>query len=263
MRDGTWREEDPTNLVPGDIIFLKWGDIVPADVRLLVDNHVITTLGMYSRGVHDGSIVYCGSSLFFGEGIAVVVATGGHIPNEHINVSLIDFERPGQLRKGVVSAGIFCFGLIILGTFIELVVTVASKHGSQAMLHNHFFILLVGAVPFAMPDVFFLVLAIGSSRLCQLGVASRGTVGLENMATIDIFSFNMTGTLTQNKPKFDRSKIEIFHKDIKVEDVIYIAAGTCFKECELYQEPLDTAIIDLLSNPEVVLLHFSYNLSYI
>ncbi|KAJ3681823.1 hypothetical protein LUZ60_014396 [Juncus effusus] len=177
LRDGSWREED--------IIFLRWGDVVPADVYIVDDREIETTLGRLLKDV-EGSIVYDQDSLRSGEGVAVVIATG----------------------RNITTAGNFCFWAVIIGTMIELAVTSVRKPGCRSILHDHL-ILLIGGLPMAMPAVFYLCMSCGSRKLCQLGVASRGTVGLEDLAAIDTVFFNKTGTLRLNEPKFDRSKIRI------------------------------------------------------
>ncbi|XP_066351680.1 ATPase 3, plasma membrane-type-like [Miscanthus floridulus] len=95
---------------------------------------------------------------------------------------------------------------------------------------------LIGVIPMAMPAMLYLVLALGSQRLSKVGIVSRVTFALEDLATIDDMLFNMTGTLTCNKPCFNQGKIEVY---AEVHN-------------ELYKEPIDAVILDLVDDPEKV-----------
>jgi len=83
---------------------------------------------------------------------------------------------------------------------------------------------LIGVIPMAMPAMLYLVLALGSQRLSKVGIVSRGTFALEDLATIDDMLFNMTGTLTCNKPCFNPDKIEVYAEGIDKDHAILLAA---------------------------------------
>lgn len=95
-------------------------------------------------------------------------------------------------------------------------------------------------------------MALGSLRLSFLGIATRGTVALEDLASMDVILFNMTGTLTCNKPCFARDKIELFADGVNKDNAIILAARASRSQHELYIEPIDAAILNLLDDPEKV-----------
>ena len=113
LRDGIWKDNHAANLVPGDIIFLKCGDIVPANAHVLNLARIGTKTIRGERFVDcvNGSCIYYGWSVFCGEGTAVVTTTGNGIPKSTLELYPKRFSRPGQLRKGVMVAVSSCFSL--------------------------------------------------------------------------------------------------------------------------------------------------------
>uniref|UniRef100_A0A0E0BJ58 Uncharacterized protein n=1 Tax=Oryza glumipatula TaxID=40148 RepID=A0A0E0BJ58_9ORYZ len=253
LRDGIWKHEDAANLVPGDIIYLKCGDIVPANACVLNMAQVDTKTIRHERHVSYvmGSLIYYGWAVSCGEGTAVVTATGNCIPTSTLKLYPRRFSRPGQLRKGVMATGTFCFCLVLVGITSEALVKLFF-HQSIGTLHSGHFMPLIGLIPMSMPAVLYLALALGSRRLSKLGVASRGTFALEDLASMDAMLFNMTGTLTCNKPYFDKDKIEVLTDGIDKDHAVLLAARASKAHNELYKEPIDAAILGLMDDPEQV-----------
>uniref|UniRef100_A0A0E0J4Q9 P-type ATPase A domain-containing protein n=1 Tax=Oryza nivara TaxID=4536 RepID=A0A0E0J4Q9_ORYNI len=242
LRDGMWINVHAVNLVPGDIIFLKVGDIVPANARVLRFEKINTMTCWAKRSVDcvHGFLIYYAWTVSCGQGTAAVIATGRDIPRSTLRLYPQRYTRPGQLKEGIMIVGCFCFSLVLFGTIAELWSYAAGWR----------FMALIGVVPMAMPVVLYLALAFGSLRLCLLGVASRGTVALEDLASMDVMLFNMTGTITCNKPSFARDKIELFAKGVNEDQAIVLASRASRSQHELYIEPIDPAILSLLDDPE-------------
>uniref|UniRef100_A0A0E0J1Y3 Uncharacterized protein n=1 Tax=Oryza nivara TaxID=4536 RepID=A0A0E0J1Y3_ORYNI len=251
LRDGIWKHEDAANLVPGDIIYLKCGDIVPANACVLNMAQIDTKTIRHERHVSYvmGSLIYYGWAVSCGEGTAVVTATGNCIPTSTLKLYPRRFSRPGQLRKGVMATGTFCFCLVLVGITSEVLVKLFF-HQSIGTLHSGHFMPLIGLIPMSIPAVLYLALALGSRRLSKLGVASRGTFALEDLASMDAMLFNMTGTLTCNKPYFDKDKIEVLTDGIDKDHAVLLAARASKAHNELYKEPIDAAILGLMDDPE-------------
>ena len=249
LRDGVWKDEHATNLVPGDIIYLKCGDIVPADARVLNLARISTKTLRYESCVDcvNGPFIYYGWAVSCGEGTAVVTATGDGIPRSTLKVYPKRFARPGQLRKGVMAAGSFCFCLVLVGIIAEALF----RFFFVQNLGAHF-MPLVGVIPMVMPALLYLVLVLSSRKLSKLGIASRGTFALEDLASMDAVLFNMTGTLTCNKPCFDKDKIQVYAEGIDKDTAILLAARASLAYNELCKEPIDAAILDLMDDPEQV-----------
>ncbi|KAF0932819.1 hypothetical protein E2562_012151 [Oryza meyeriana var. granulata] len=253
LRDGMWINVHAANLVPGDIIFLKAGDIVPANARILRFQKIDTMTCWAKRSVDcvHGFLIYYAWTVSCGQGTAVVIATGRGIPRSTLRLYPQRYTRPGQLKEGIMLAGCFCFTLMLFGTIAEVVLRLFfQKHRSGTVLQSDHFMPLIGVVPMAMPVVLYLALAFGSLRLCLLGIASRGTVALEDLASMDVMLFNMTGTITCNKPCFARDKIELFANGVNKDQAIVLASWASRSQQELHIEPIDAAILSLLDDPE-------------
>uniref|UniRef100_J3LJ27 Cation-transporting P-type ATPase N-terminal domain-containing protein n=1 Tax=Oryza brachyantha TaxID=4533 RepID=J3LJ27_ORYBR len=252
LRDGMWINMHAANLVPGDIIFLKVGDIVPANARILRFQKIDTMTCWAKRSVDCVHfLIYYAWTVSCGQGTAVVIATGRAIPRSTLQLYPQRYTWPGQLKEGIMLAGCFCFSLMIFGTIAEVVLRLFfQKPSSGAILQGGHFMPLIGVVPMAMPVVLYLALAFGSLRLCLLGIASRGTVALEDLASMDIMLFNMMGTITCNKPFFARDKIELFANGVNKDQAIVLASRASRSHYELYMEQIDAAILSLLDDPE-------------
>ncbi|KAL6847582.1 hypothetical protein ACP4OV_022608 [Aristida adscensionis] len=253
LRNGRWRDVHAANLVPGDIIFLKIGDIVPAYARVLRFERIDTMTCWAKRSVDcvHGFLIYYAWTVSCGQGTAVVIANGRGIPRSTLRVYPQRYARPGQLKEGVMVAGCFCFSLILVGIIAEVVLSfLFPEQKCEGMPPSSCMMPLIGGIPMAMPVFLYLALATGSLRLCFLGIASRGTVALEDLASVDVMLFNMTGTLTRNKPYFARDKIELFADGVNTDHAIILAARASRSQHELYMEPIDAAILTLLGDPE-------------
>lgn len=111
LRDGSWIDVHAANLVPGDIIFLKVGDIVPANARVLRFQKIDTMTCWAKRSVDcvHGFLIYYAWTVSCGQGTAVVIATGNGIPRCTLRLYPQRYARPGQLKEGIMVAGCFCF----------------------------------------------------------------------------------------------------------------------------------------------------------
>lgn len=122
LRDGIWKYEHAANLVPGDIIYLKCGDIVPANARVLNLARIGTKITRDERCMDcvKGSLIYYGWAVFCGEGTAVITTTGNGIPRCTLKLYPKRFSRPGQLRKGVMVAVPPAFAWYLLASLLSL-----------------------------------------------------------------------------------------------------------------------------------------------
>ncbi|XP_043720074.1 ATPase 10, plasma membrane-type isoform X1 [Telopea speciosissima] len=252
LRDGQWQEQDAAILVPGDIISIKLGDIIPADARLLegdplkIDQSALTgeSLAVTKR---TGDEVFSGSTCKQGEIEAVVIATGvnsffgkaAHLVDSTVVV--------GHFQKVLTSIGNFCICSIAVGMVIEIIVMYPIQHRSYRNGINNLLVLLIGGIPIAMPTVLSVTLAIGSHRLSQQGAITKRMTAIEEMAGMDVLCSDKTGTLTLNRLTVDRNLVEVFNKDINEDTVILLAARASRLE---NQDAIDTAIINMLADPK-------------
>ena len=209
-RDGKWINPPAKELVPGDAIRLRLGDIVPADARLLdgdevsVDQSALTGESLPATR-KPGEAVFSGSIVRRGEIGALVYATGVHTYFGRTAQLVEEAHTVSHFQKAVLKIGNY---LIVLAVaLVAIIVTVAIFRGDP-MLHAKppadpvllfALILTVAAIPVAMPTVLSVTMAIGARRLAKKQAIVSKLVAIEELAGVDVLCADKTGTLTQNK----------------------------------------------------------------
>ncbi|KAL2345975.1 hypothetical protein Fmac_007260 [Flemingia macrophylla] len=252
LRDGQWQEQDAAILVPGDIISIKLGDIIPADARLLegdplkIDQSALTgeSLPVTKR---TGDEVFSGSTCKLGEIEAVVIATGVHSFFGKAAYLVDTTEVVGHFQKVLTAIGNFCICSIAIGMVFEIIIMFPVEHRSYRDGINNLLVLLIGGIPIAMPTVLSVTLAIGSHRLSQQGAITKRMTAIEEMAGMDVLCSDKTGTLTLNRLTVDRNLIEVFNRNMDKDTVILLAARAARLE---NQDAIDTAIVNMLADPK-------------
>lgn len=210
-RAGQWIETLATQLVPGDVIRLYLGDVIPADCRLIegdylqIDQAALTGESLpVSR--KPGDDAYSGSIVKQGEMIAVVTATGSQTFFGRTAGLVASAGAKSHFQKAVLRIGNF---LIILAVVFACVLVVDGLYeagdkldrATLFQLAEIVLILLVASVPVAMPAVLSVTMALGSQKLAKLKAIVSRLQSIEELAGIDILCSDKTGTLTQNKLK--------------------------------------------------------------
>ncbi|KAJ6862019.1 plasma membrane ATPase 4-like isoform X2 [Populus alba x Populus x berolinensis] len=252
LRDGRWSEQDAAILVPGDIISIKLGDIVPADARLLegdplkIDQSALTGESLpVTKNPSDE--VFSGSTCKQGEIEAVVIATGVHTFFGKAAHLVDSTNQVGHFQKVLTAIGNFCICSIAIGIIIEIVVMYPIQKRKYRDGIDNLLVLLIGGIPIAMPTVLSVTMAIGSHRLSQQGAITKRMTAIEEMAGMDVLCSDKTGTLTLNKLSVDRSLIEVFAKGVEKEHVMLLAARASRTE---NQDAIDAAIVGMLADPK-------------
>ncbi|KAL7122417.1 hypothetical protein ACP275_01G044700 [Erythranthe tilingii] len=252
LRDGRWSEQDASILVPGDIISIKLGDIIPADARLLegdplkVDQSALTGESLpVTKSPSDE--VFSGSTCKQGEIEAVVIATGVHTFFGKAAHLVDSTNQVGHFQKVLTAIGNFCICSIFVGIIIELIVMYPIQHRKYRDGIDNLLVLLIGGIPIAMPTVLSVTMAIGSHRLSQQGAITKRMTAIEEMAGMDVLCSDKTGTLTLNKLTVDRNLVEVFVKGLDKEQVILLAARASRTE---NQDAIDAAIVGMLADPK-------------
>lgn len=252
LRDGKWIEEDSSILVPGDIISIKLGDIIPADARLLegdplkIDQSALTGESLpVTKGPSDS--VYSGSTCKQGEIEAVVIATGVHTFFGKAAHLVDSTNQQGHFQKVLTAIGNFCICSIAVGMIIEIIVMYPIQHRPYRPGIDNLLVLLIGGIPIAMPTVLSVTMAIGSHRLSQQGAITKRMTAIEEMAGMDVLCSDKTGTLTLNKLSVDKNLIEVFAKRVDVDTVVLMAARASRLE---NQDAIDAAIVGMLADPK-------------
>lgn len=201
-RDGKWQGISAAELVPGDLIRLRLGDVVPADAKLLnddkvhVDQSALTGESVpVSKGA--GETVYSGSVVRQGETDALVFATGGKTFFGHTTKLVETAHSVSHFQKAILKIGNYL--IVIALALVIVILTVALFRGDSLISTLEFaLILTVAAVPVAMPAVLSVTMAAGARRLAKHQAIVTRLSTIEELAGVDILCTDKTGTLTKN-----------------------------------------------------------------
>jgi H+-transporting ATPase len=202
-RDGKWTTPKASELVPGDVIRLRLGDIVPADARLLagdpveVDQSALTGESLPVT-VKPGGAVFSGSIVRQGEIDAVVYATGTNTYFGKTAQLVQEAHTVSHFQRAVLKIGDY---LIVLAVaLVALILVVALFRGDKVLTTLEFcLVLLVAAIPVAMPTVLSVTMAVGARLLAKKEAIVTRLSAIEELAGVDMLCSDKTGTLTQNK----------------------------------------------------------------
>ena len=203
LRDGKWSAPKVAELVPGDVIRVRLGDIVPADARLLagdpiqVDQSALTGESLPATR-KPGEALFSGSIIKRGEADAMVYATG----------EKTYFGKTAQLVQGAHTVSHFQRAVLKIGDYlivlavalVALIVIVALfRHDPILSTLEFALVLLVAAIPVAMPTVLSVTMAVGARLLAKKQAIVTKLSAIEELAGVDVLCSDKTGTLTQNK----------------------------------------------------------------
>jgi len=202
-RDGMWSNPASCELVPGDVIRLRLGDIVPADARLLdgdpieVDQSSLTgeSLPVTRK---PGEAVFSGSIIRQGEIEALVYDTGANTYFGKTAQLVQEAHTISHFQRAVLKIGNYLIVLAVV--LVAAIVTVAILRGDKILTTLQFaLVLTVAAIPVAMPTVLSVTMAVGARLLARKKAIVSRLTAIEELAGVDVLCSDKTGTLTQNK----------------------------------------------------------------
>ncbi len=202
MRDGTWLTLPARELVPGDVVRLRGGDFVPADLKVFdgdleVDQSALTGESLtVDRTAKD--LVFSGSIVKSGEANAVVALTGTRTYFGR-TTEMVQTARP-KLHSEAVVAQVVKWLMIMTGALVAAALAVTVTTGADVVnILPLMLILLVSAVPVALPAMFTISMAIGSMEVVRRGVLVTRLNASEDAAGMDTLCADKTGTITLNQ----------------------------------------------------------------
>ncbi|MGO8753166.1 MAG: plasma-membrane proton-efflux P-type ATPase [Thermoguttaceae bacterium] len=209
-RDGKWVNPAARELVPGDVIRMRLGDIVPADARLLdgdpveVDQSALTGESLPAER-KPGEAVFSGSIIRRGEIGALVYATGAKTYFGKTAQLVQEAHTVSHFQKAVLKIGRYL--IILAAALVALIVVVALFRGDPMLSTKpdrepvllFALVLIVAAIPVAMPTVLSVTMAVGARLLAKKQAIVSKLVAIEELAGVDVLCADKTGTLTQNK----------------------------------------------------------------
>ncbi len=250
LRDGAWSDVEAADLVPGDIIRIRLGDIIPADVKLIegeflsVDQSALTGESLpVSKKVGDEA--FSGSVAKQGEMVAVVTATGANTFFGRTAKLVESAGARSHFQKAVLAIGNYLI-LLSVGLVTILILVGLHRHEHPLTLVQFALILTVAAIPVAMPAVLSVTMAVGALALSKMKAIVARLESIEEMAGIDILCSDKTGTLTQNKLTMGDPIRFAAEEDQEV-----ILAGALASK-EENQDAIDLAVIGALKSKDAL-----------
>ena len=207
---------DAIHIVPGDILVIKFGDIVPADLKLMgdendkeeqpmqIDQAALTGESLPAKKF-TGDVAFSGSTVKQGEREAVVYATGVNTFFGRAAALIGSTNNVANIQKIMTRIGAVCLITIAVWVTIELIVQfVHYTHECHIGLEmcptvTNILVIIVGGIPIAMPTVLSVTLALGAGQLAKHGAIVARMSAVEEMAGMDILCSDKTGTLVRSR----------------------------------------------------------------
>ena len=258
LRDGIGKEISVSDVVPGDIICLSAGDIVPADSRLInskdffLDQSALTGESFPVEKIAEplkskdistitnwNNYLFMGTSVLNGTCTAVVVKTGNSTEYGEIVKKTVERRPETSFEKGLSKFGYLIMKVIFLLVLFVFVVNTLFKHDIlQSLLFA--IALAVGVTPELLPMIVSINLSKGAMVMSKKGVIVKRLASIQNFGSMDVLCTDKTGTLTENKVKL------LLHVDIKGknDEKVFLYSFLNSHYQTGLRSPLDEAILE-------------------
>ncbi len=242
LRDGKWGEIPARELVPGDVVRVRLGDIVPADLKLFdgdylsIDESSLTGESLPVEK-HSSDVAFSGSVIRQGEMNGLVVSTGMNTFFGRTAKLVEQAKTVSHFQKAVMKIGNY---LIVLAAFMIAIIFLASIFRHESFLDTLQFalVLTIAAIPVALPAVLSVTMAVGASVLAKKKAIVSKLVAIEEMAGMDVLCSDKTGTITKNE--LTLAEVKPF-ESFTTDDVLLFSALASREEDK---DPIDSAIIN-------------------
>jgi H+-transporting ATPase len=203
LRDKTWKQIKANELVPGDIIRVRLGEVVPADIKLIsgdflqVDESALTGESLPAEK-KTGDVAYSGSVIRRGEMNGLVAATGMNTFFGRTAKLVEEAKTESHFQKAVIKIGnyliLFALALVLMIIFIGFF-----RHEGFMEMFQFALVLMVAAIPAALPAVLSVTMAVGAAALAKKEAIVSKLASIEEMAGMDMLCSDKTGTITKNE----------------------------------------------------------------
>jgi Mg2+-importing ATPase len=268
LRDGKKTAIDVKQLVPGDIVFLNIGDLVPADLRLIeaqeltINESVVTGESFPTHKIagdikqqsaqeaQQKNIALMGTTVVNGEGKGIVAATGENTMFGKTATILSAKEPPTDFQKNIKKFGNFLIRIIIFLTTFAFVTNFLLGRSDSLLFA---LALAVGVTPELLPIIITIGLSRGAIHLAKKKVVVKKLIAIEDLGNIDVLCMDKTGTLTENKV----SLTDFFDADGNRQDELLLFAALCnnaaMENGKAVGNPIDAAILDYASQKNIAM----------
>ncbi len=257
LRDGKWDEVEAKNLVPGDIITVKLGNVIPADIKLLageylsVDQAALTGESLpVDKKV--GDVAFSGTIAKKGEMTGLVTGTG---MNTFIGntAKLVDSAKTiSHFQEAILKIGHFLiYTTLIICAIIFIILFRRLNHGntigdSFAQIVIFALVIIIAGIPVALPAVLSVTLAVGAHTLAKMKAIVSKLVAIEELANMNELCTDKTGTLTKNELSLGEIQT---HGAQNAQEVILIAS---LASVQTGDDVIDKTIIAGLENQDAL-----------
>lgn len=248
LRDGEWNTVQSRILVPGDIIRLRLGDVIPADVKIIEGDYLEcdeSALTGESMAVEKKLLdeAYSGSVITRGEVTAVATKTGMNTYFGRTAKLVEEAKTKSHFEKAVIKIGNF---LIVVAILLVLVILIVSMFRHDNIMESLRFamVLTVASIPVALPAILTITMAIGAVNLARKKAIVSKLSSIEELAGMDILCSDKTGTLTKNQLTVGKPKTA---GNFEESDVLLYAALASRKEDE---DNIDNAVLKRIDEDE-------------
>ncbi len=245
-RDGKWQKIPARELVPGDVVRVRIGDVIPADIKLTegdylsVDQSALTGESL-PIDKQSGDVAYSGSIAKQGDMVGLVTATGAHTTFGKTAALVSKAGGVSHFQKAVLHIGDYLI-FTSLGLVAILIIVELFRGNPPLELIQFALILTIASIPVAMPAVLSVTMAVGALALAKMKAIVSRLASIEELAGIDVLCSDKTGTLTQNKLKLGDPAPAA---DTEAGMVVLMAALTCDPDAG---DAIDHAVIEGLSD---------------
>ena len=235
LREGKWQDVDAKKLVPGDIVLVKLGNIIPADMKLVsgeylsVDQSSLTGESLpVNKKVDD--VIYSGTVVKLGEMVGVVINTGMNTFFGKTAKLVSLAKTKSHFQEAILKIGNF---LIFATLAVAAVILCVSLYRMEISKTDHetigqiiifILVLIVAGIPVALPAVLSVTMAIGAGRLTKLKAIVSKLTAIEELAGMDLLCSDKTGTLTKNQLTI--GDVRLFDNAKKEELLLFAALAS-------------------------------------
>ncbi len=248
LRDASWQVIAARDLVPGDIVRVRPGDIIPADVKLLtgalsVDQSALTGESVDAEK-ETGDVLSSGSVVRRGEGNGVVMLTGAQTYFGRAT-ELVQLARP-KFHTEAVAAKLVRLLFVIVCALLSMVIVLSLVRGvSLIEMIPLMLVLLTCAIPVSLPVMLTVSMAVVSAELAKRGVLVTRLSAAEDAATMDVLCVDKTGTITINQ----LTVTGVIPLGQSTETDVLFAGALASQEAD--QDPIDLAFLAALKERQI------------
>jgi H+-transporting ATPase len=249
LRDNAWKTVPARELVLGDIVRTRSGDFVPADMKIVkgklgVDQSVLTGESTEAEKEPD-DVLYSGSIVRRGEATGIVTSTGLRTYFGR-TVQLVQLAKPKLHVENVVSNVVRWLLTIVVALIMVAAVASMFRGVSLSDLLPIVLVLLLSAIPVALPAMFTISMATGSIELAKKGVLVTRLSASEDAATMNVLCVDKTGTMTLNKLSI--ATVVPLNGFTEKEVIVYGALASQ----EANQDPIDQAFVAMARQANLI-----------